>query len=151
MLTIPRPGVSRCSLDSCFISMTMAKHYWILSHLKLQLPHMYRNALPLMVVVTLYFLCISSATLPCSIWPKASTITSQVGVVVLFNHAVSISVLQRSSSPWWFLSIVLSWWVFKSRNIPSECQSETDSKTFLSSFRVGVAGAVREKGNCFSL
>ena len=115
------------------------------------------NTLPLMVIVemiTLYFFCILSATPPCSIWRKASTIASQVGVVMLFNHAINISVLQRSSSPRRFFSIVLSWWVFKSRYIPSECQSETGFKAFLSSFRVGVAGAVRQKKqhpiNCFS-
>ena len=47
------------------------------SLLKLQLACMYRNALPSVVVlemITLYFLYISSATLHCCIWPKASII-----------------------------------------------------------------------------
>ena len=89
-----------------------------------------------------YFLRISSAILPCSIWSKASATASQVGVVVLSNQQISISVLQRSSSPRWFFSIVPSWWLFKSRFTPSECQSKTDFKAFLSPFKVGVSGAV---------
>lgn len=76
---------------------------------------------------------------------KASATASQVGVVVLSNQQISTSVLQRSSSPRWFFSMVPSWWLFKSRFTPSECQSKTDFKAFLSAFKVGVSGAVGQQ------
>ena len=106
-------------------------------------PLYFSKTVPSMEVVEMvYFLRISSAILPCSIRSKASATDSQVGVVVLSNQQISISVLQRSLSPRWFFSIVPSWWLFKSRFTPSECQSKTDFKAFLSAFRVGVSRAV---------
>ena len=117
-------------------------------HFKLQLTCIYRNTVPSVVVLKfIHFLCISSATLPCSIRRKASTIASQVGIVELFNQLFSISVLQRSTWPRWFFSIVSSWWLFKSRCTPSECQSKTDFKATLSSLRVGLAGAAEMDKN----
>ena len=99
------------------------------------------------VVELIYFLRSSSATLPCSIWSKASATASQVGVVVLSNQQISTSVLQRSLSPQWFFSMAPSWWLFKSRFTPSKCQSKTDFKAFLRVFKVSVSGAVGGQKN----
>ena len=89
----------------------------------------------------MYFLRISSATRPSSIWSKASATASQVGFGALSSQQATISVLQRSSSPRWFFSMTPSCWIFKSRFTPSVCQRKTDFNSFASAFRVGVAGA----------
>ena len=93
----------------------------------------------------IYSLLIFSATVCSSISSKASVTAVHVGNVVLSSQQPNTSVLQRLLLPRWLLSISLSWWCFRPRCTPRECQSETDFSSFVSAFKVGVAGAVMAK------
>ena len=102
------------------------------------------TAIPVSVEELQYFICIFTATVRSSICQRASATPFHVASLVLRSQRTNISCLQRTLSPWWFFSMVLSSKLCTPSFTPSECQSVTEFNSFERSCRVGVAGDVGE-------